>query len=57
MSEASLFVSVLPCSQLMYAEVFRDEKLPSWIMARSRLSISGWSPQNSCAGQSEDGCS
>jgi len=33
MSEASLFVSVLPCSQLMYAEVFRDEKLPSWIMA------------------------
>lgn len=31
MSEASLFVSVLPCNQLMYAEVFRDETLPSWI--------------------------
>ena len=31
MSEASLFVSVLPCSQLVYAEPFRDEKLPSWI--------------------------
>ena len=31
MSEASLFVSVLPCSQLIYAEPFRDEKLPSWI--------------------------
>lgn len=33
MSEASLFVAVLPCSQLMYAEPFRDEKLPSWIAA------------------------
>lgn len=31
MSEVSLFVSVLPCSQLIYAEPFRDEKLPSWI--------------------------
>ena len=31
MAEASLFVSVLPCSQLIYAEPFRDEKLPSWI--------------------------
>lgn len=31
MSEASLFVAVLPCSQLVYAEPFRDEKLPSWI--------------------------
>lgn len=31
MTEASLFVSVLPCSQLVYAEPFRDEKLPSWI--------------------------
>ena len=31
MVEASLFVSVLPCSQLIYAEPFRDEKLPSWI--------------------------
>ena len=31
MSEASLFVAVLPCSQLIYAEPFRDEKLPSWI--------------------------
>lgn len=30
-SEAHLFVSVLPCSQLIYAEVFRNEKLPSWI--------------------------
>ncbi|MBT9160970.1 MAG: hypothetical protein DDT26_02267 [Dehalococcoidia bacterium] len=29
--EASLFVIVLPCSQLIYAEPFRDEKLPSWI--------------------------
>ena len=32
-SEATLFVAVLPCSQLMYAESFRDEKLPSWIAA------------------------
>ncbi len=31
MNEASLFVAVLPCSQLMYAEPFRDETLPSWI--------------------------
>ena len=31
--EASLFVAVLPCSQLIYAEVFRNEKLPSWIAA------------------------
>ncbi len=31
MAEASLFVAVLPCSQLMYAEPFRDEKQPSWI--------------------------
>ncbi|SFO17654.1 DDE-type integrase/transposase/recombinase [Proteiniclasticum ruminis] len=31
--EASLFVSVLPCSQLIYAEPFRDESLPSWIAA------------------------
>jgi len=31
MSEASLFVALLPCSQLIYAEPFRDEKLPSWI--------------------------
>lgn len=30
-SEAHLFVAVLPCSQLIYSEVFRDEKLPSWI--------------------------
>ncbi len=30
-SEAHLFVSVLPCSQLIFAEVFRDEKLSSWI--------------------------
>jgi transposase len=29
--EASLFVAVLPCSQLIYADAFRDEKLPSWI--------------------------
>lgn len=29
--EASLFVAVLPCSNLIYAEVFRDEKLSSWI--------------------------
>ena len=33
LSEASLFVAVLPCSRLIYAEVFRDEKLPSWIKA------------------------
>lgn len=32
-SEAHLFVAILPCSQLIYAEVFRDEKLPSWITA------------------------
>ena len=31
MSQASLFVAVLPCSQIIYAEPFRDEKLPSWI--------------------------
>ena len=31
MAEASLFVSVLPCSQLIYVEPFRDEKLPSWV--------------------------
>lgn len=31
MAEASLFVSVLPCSQLIFVEPFRDEKLPSWI--------------------------
>ncbi len=31
MNEASLFVTVLPCSQLMYAEPFRDETLPSWV--------------------------
>ncbi len=33
MCEASLFVSVLPCSQLIYAEPFRDESLLSWIAA------------------------
>ena len=26
-----MFVAVLPCSQLIYAEVFRDEKLPAWL--------------------------
>jgi hypothetical protein len=31
MSKASLFVSVLPCSQLIYVQPFRDEKLPAWI--------------------------
>lgn len=31
MAEASLFVAVLPCSQIIFAEPFRDEKLPSWI--------------------------
>lgn len=31
MAKASLFVCALPCSQLIYAEPFRDEKLPSWI--------------------------
>jgi len=31
--EASLFVAVLPCSQLIYAEAFRNEKLTSWISA------------------------
>ena len=31
MSEASLYVAVLPCSQLIYVEPFRDEKLPAWI--------------------------
>lgn len=29
--EASLFIAVLPCSQLIYAEHFRDEQLPQWI--------------------------
>lgn len=32
MAQASLFVSVLPCSQLIFTEAFRDEKMPSWIM-------------------------
>ncbi len=31
MSDASLFVTVLPCSQLIYAEPFKDERLQSWI--------------------------
>jgi transposase len=31
MSQASLFVAVLPCSGIIYAEPFRDQKLPSWI--------------------------
>ncbi len=31
LAEASLFVAVLPCSQLIYAQPFRDEKMPSWI--------------------------
>ena len=31
MSQASLFVAVLPCSGIIYVEPFRDEKLPSWI--------------------------
>jgi transposase len=31
MSQVSLFVVVLPCSGIIYAEPFRDEKLPSWI--------------------------
>lgn len=33
MCEASLFVCVLPCSQLIYAEPFRNETLPYWIAA------------------------
>lgn len=28
---ASLFVAVLPCSKIIYAEPFRDEKMPAWI--------------------------
>ncbi len=36
MAAASLFVSVLPCSQIIYAEPFRDEKLPAWITGHSR---------------------
>ena len=31
LQNASLFIAVLPCSQLLYVEPFRDEKLPSWI--------------------------
>lgn len=31
MSQASLFVAVLPCSGIIYAEPFRDQKLPSWV--------------------------
>ena len=31
MFRASLFVAVLPCSQIIYVEPFRDEQLPSWI--------------------------
>lgn len=31
MSAACLFVAALPCSQLIYVEPFRDERLPSWI--------------------------
>lgn len=29
--KAHLCVAVLPCSLLIYTDVFRDEKLPSWI--------------------------
>ena len=29
--EAFLFVAVLPCTRIIYAEPFRDEKMPSWI--------------------------
>lgn len=29
--EGSLFVAVLPCTRIIYAGPFRDEKLPSWI--------------------------
>lgn len=31
MTEASLFVAVLPCSQLIFVNPYRDEKMPSWI--------------------------
>jgi len=31
MSDGSLYVAVLPCSQLIFVEPFRDEKLPAWI--------------------------
>jgi hypothetical protein len=29
MTEASLFVAVLPCSQLIFVNPYRDEKMPS----------------------------
>ena len=32
---ASLFVSCLPCSQLIYAEPFRNEKMESWIQGHN----------------------
>ncbi len=35
LSEAHLFVAVLPCSQLIYANVYRDEKMPNWIAAHN----------------------
>jgi transposase len=41
MAEASLFVSVLPCSQLIYVEPFRDEKLPSWVAGHIHASLIG----------------
>lgn len=33
LAKGHLFVAVLPCSQLMYAEVFRDETTPNWLTA------------------------
>lgn len=36
LNEAHLFVAVLPASQLIFADVFRDEKMPSWIAAHNR---------------------
>lgn len=35
MAEAHLFVAVLPCSSLLYAEPFRNEQLPNWITAHA----------------------
>lgn len=37
MAQASLFVAVLPCSSLIYAEPFRNEKMPSWISAHTSM--------------------
>lgn len=36
-AEGHLFVGILPCSNLIYAEVFPDETLPNWIQAHVNM--------------------